>query len=164
MILYFGYGSNMCTGRLRSRVPSACPLSVARLKGHSLRFHKQSKDGSGKADAYRTGDNRNYVWGIVFEVDPAEKGKLDEVEGLRQGYEEKTVTVSVPMMQDRKAFMYYATAIDAHLKPYTWYLRFVLDGARQHRLPSGYIAKIKAVSSIRDLDRNREAKEMAVRC
>ena len=56
-MLYFAYGSNMCAGRLRGRVPSAVPVRVARLLNHSLRFHKRSdKDGSGKADACFTGE------------------------------------------------------------------------------------------------------------
>lgn len=154
----------MCTGRLRERVPSAKPLSIAMLKGYRLRFHKQSKDGSAKADAFRTGDNRNHAWGVVFEINSAEKGKLDSAEGLGQGYEERIVTVSTRTIQYFDATMYYATAIDAQLKPYSWYLRFVVDGARQHCLPSGYIVRIRATSSMRDPDRKREAKEMGVGC
>ena len=42
-------GSNMCTGRLQQRVPSARPIAVAKLLNNSLRFHKRSdKDGSEK--------------------------------------------------------------------------------------------------------------------
>jgi gamma-glutamylcyclotransferase len=52
--------SNMCTGRLQQRVPSARPIAVAKLLNNSLRFHKRSdKDGSGKADAYFTGEREN---------------------------------------------------------------------------------------------------------
>lgn len=52
--LNFAYGSNMLTDRLRERVPSARPVAVARLAGHSLRWHKVSIDGSGKCDAEAT--------------------------------------------------------------------------------------------------------------
>ena len=37
-MLYFTYGSNMCTGRLRRRVPSAAELVVARLSGYTFHF------------------------------------------------------------------------------------------------------------------------------
>ena len=47
-MLYFAYGSNMCTGRLRQRVPSAAPVRIAKLLNRSLRFHKRSDDRSGK--------------------------------------------------------------------------------------------------------------------
>jgi gamma-glutamylcyclotransferase len=57
-MLYFAYGSNMCTGRLRApdRVPTAEFVRIARVPQHLLRFHKLSKkDCSAKADAYLTG-------------------------------------------------------------------------------------------------------------
>lgn len=92
-MLYFAYGSNMCTGRLRQRVPSADPVRVARLLNHSLRFHKRSRDGSAKADAFFTGEPENVVWGVVFDIDPADKLRLDEHEGLSHGYVERLITV-----------------------------------------------------------------------
>jgi gamma-glutamylcyclotransferase len=91
-MLYFAYGSNMCAGRLRGRVHSAVPVRVARLLNHSLRFHKRSdKDSSGKADAYFTGEPEDVVWGVVFDIDPAEKPDLDRHEGLGHGYVERLV-------------------------------------------------------------------------
>jgi hypothetical protein len=33
-----------------------------------LKFHKRSKDGSGKCNAFRTGSQADYVIGVVFEV------------------------------------------------------------------------------------------------
>ena len=56
-MLCFAYGSNVCSGRLRERVPSAVPVRVARLLNHSLRFHKRSGDHSGKCDAWRVTNN-----------------------------------------------------------------------------------------------------------
>ena len=47
-MIYSAYGSNLWTGRLRERVPSASPMPIARRLNHSLRFHKGSEDGSGK--------------------------------------------------------------------------------------------------------------------
>lgn len=52
-VKYFAYGSNMCSGRLSERV-SCTFVAVARLAGHQLRFHKVSKDGSSKCDAFHT--------------------------------------------------------------------------------------------------------------
>jgi gamma-glutamylcyclotransferase len=51
---YFAYGSNMSLSRLRERVPSAEAVGCFSLNGHDLRFHKLSKDGSGKCDAFFT--------------------------------------------------------------------------------------------------------------
>jgi hypothetical protein len=38
--LYFAYGSNMLSGRLRKRGVDTVKLRNATLAGHSLRFHK----------------------------------------------------------------------------------------------------------------------------
>jgi hypothetical protein len=48
---------------------------------HRLCFHKRSKDGSGKADTFRTGDLRDQVIGMVFEIPAEGKPKLDRVKG-----------------------------------------------------------------------------------
>jgi len=81
-MLYFAYGSNMSVSRLRKRVPSASPLGCHILKKHDLRFHKKSKDGSGKCDAYETSNDKDIVYGALFGIDPNEKPALDAAEGL----------------------------------------------------------------------------------
>lgn len=161
-ILYFAYGSNMCTGRLRARVPSARPLFSAKLLNHRLAFHKRSVDGSGKADARYTGHD-DVVWGVVFELDSVEKPALDEAEGLGSGYLEKSVTVESPH-GEFDAVMYYASDTDPELKPYSWYLRFVVEGARQHGLPADYVSQIVRTASINDPDAARDTRNRAIRC
>lgn len=79
-MLYFAYGSNMSTLRLRYRVKSAKPIGVAELEGFILRWHKKSKDGSGKCNAFPA-DGRALI-GVVFEFDFKEKRALDVAEGL----------------------------------------------------------------------------------
>ena len=95
-MLYFSYGSNMSIKRLQSRVPSARFISTAFLCQHELRFHKESDDGSGKCDAYKTGRMEDSVWGVVFEIAADEKSVLDEKENLGHGYDEKEVTLTTP--------------------------------------------------------------------
>lgn len=67
-ILYFAYGSNMSTPRLRYRVAS-CRLSfIARLLNYKLCFHKRSTDGSAKCNAFRTATPADTVIGVVYEI------------------------------------------------------------------------------------------------
>ena len=66
-VVYFAYGSNMSTARLRGRVPSCKPLGVATLPGHALRFHKRSADKSGKCNAFASG-NDNSVIGVPVQL------------------------------------------------------------------------------------------------
>src|SRR5687767_14191012 len=125
-MLIFAYGSNMCSARLRKRVPSAVARGMASLEHHQLRFHKRSKDGSAKADAFRTDDPTDRVWGVVFTIDPAEKHDLDLAEGLHGGYSEATVSVlcseNVTPVQ---IYLADSSALTAELRPYSWYTRYV---------------------------------------
>lgn len=156
----------MCTGKLRKQVPSCRKLFIAKLKGHSLRFHKRSKDESGKADAYLTDNETDEVWGVVFNIDNLEKKKLDRAEGLNYGYTEREVKVLDNKDILHKVWMYYAEngAIDPALKPYSWYKRFLVEGARQHKLPEWYIDKLERVESKKDPDVNRDAENRDIQC
>lgn len=160
--VYFAYGSNMATARLRERMPSAEPMGLATLPGHALRFHKRSVDGSGKCDAYAVEDDE--VVGVLFRFDPAERPALDKAEGVGSGYERVTVTVLNDNGNRRKVLTYLATPshIDDQLKPYSWYKELVLAGAAEHGLPPGYIAeRIEAVKTSEDPNQERAAKQRA---
>jgi AIG2-like family len=165
-ILYFAYGSNMCTGRLRRRVPSAAFLRIAKLVGHSFRFHKRSTDGSGKGDAFETGNPLDNVWGVIFDIDEREKRTLDEVEGLGLGYEEKTASAFDESGHEHRVTLYFAAtnSIDNTLRPYSWYKRFVVDGARQHALPNEYIDAIAALPDMEDSDQRRDRRNRSIVC
>jgi hypothetical protein len=56
-VLYFAYGSNMLTRRLRdpARAPSARVLATGYVTGRRLVFDKAGQDGSGKPDSCRVG-------------------------------------------------------------------------------------------------------------
>jgi gamma-glutamylcyclotransferase len=154
----------MCTGRLKQRVPSATARFAAALGSHRLTFSKRSKDGSGKCDAQYTGDERDFVWGVVFELLNLEKKKLDEAEGLGFGYLEKAVTVSGPEGEDVATLTYYASEKDESLRPYSWYLRFVVDGAKQHGLPLEYLSTLVASDCIEDPNRHRDWEMRTIQC
>ncbi len=163
-MLTFGYGSNMCYGRIRFRVPHSECVAVARLAGYSFRFHKRSqKDGSAKADAFRTNSDNDAVWGVVFEVPDNEKGELDHAEGLGHGYLEEPVRVVDPAGKQYEALVYVAahTAIESTLHPYTWYRRHVIEGARHWAIDPEYIAYIEAMPAVDDPDVRRAACELA---
>ena len=160
-MLCFSYGSNMSLARIRDRVPSARFFAVATLKAHRLQFHKISKDGSGKCDAKATENPEDKVVGIVYEFADNEKPCLDRKEGLGAGYDEKEVEVITPKGKV-SALMYFATKVDSSLKPYCWYKKHVLVGARENRLPVKYIAQIEAVETIDDPDVSRCERELEI--
>jgi AIG2-like family len=158
---YFAYGSNMCTARLRSRVPSATPIGVGYVQGYHLRWHKKSRDGSGKCDIELTGKPEDLAYGVIFEIEKVEKRKLDGVEGLGNGYEQKNVDVK-SASGTISATTYYATSIDPTLPPFDWYKSLVVAGAREHRLPVAYRKSLEAVKAVKDPDSRRAKEEMKV--
>lgn len=159
---YFAYGSNMSLSRLLQRTPSARRIGTCTLRAHTLRFHKVSKDCSGKCDAFHTQNPDDYVIGALFEIDCCEKKDLDKAEGLGHAYEEKMIIVVDNFGMEVSATTYYATEIDATLKPYSWYKNHVLIGAKESALPEAYIQIIDAVECVEDPDPEREAEQRAI--
>ncbi len=163
----FAYGSNMCTGRLRHRrIYSAKPKCVGYISQYSFRFHKRGMDRSGKGDAFFTGSPKDIVWGVVFQISSEEEATLDAEEGLGRGYRKVEITVVDRNGVRHPALMYAAeeSHISPYLRPYSWYKRFVIEGARQHDLPAEYISLIEAMPAIEDQDRARDARERAILC
>lgn len=158
---YFAYGSNMCTNRLRERTPSVQPVGRGSVRGHQLRWHKKSHDGSGKCDLFSTGDHDHWVHGVLFEISELEKPLLDAVEGLYKGYEEKTVEV-ITASGVIPAVTYYATVIDEAVRPYEWYKRFVVEGAIEYGLPDYYVQELQLIEVLTDPDRERALRETRI--
>jgi gamma-glutamylcyclotransferase len=141
-------------------------LRGTRSHRQTVEPHKCSTDGSGKGDAYFTVEQFDVVWGVLFEIDSAEKPCLDKQEGLGKGYSEKQITVIELDGAHHPAFMYAGenTHINPMVRPYTWYKKFVVEGARQHCLPEDYIAAIEAMEAIEGPDRERDTRNRAILC
>jgi len=152
----------MSTRRMGSRVGSAASLGVHRLDGHSLRFHKMGKDGSGKCDAYYTSDPDDCIWGVVYTLSKADKQLLDRIEGLGKGYREKSVEVYASNGASVTALTYIALKTDPLLKPFGWYKKHVLTGALEANLPLSYVSRLDAIQAINDRDIQRQARELSI--
>ncbi|MDX1604973.1 MAG: gamma-glutamylcyclotransferase family protein [Candidatus Competibacterales bacterium] len=159
IIHYFAYGSNLLPQRLRERVPSSRPLDTATLTGHVLRFHKCGGDGSAKCNVLHTGRAEDRVFGVVYAMLAVEQPLLDRAEGLGAGYRRAGLTVRTATRSYR-TFCYIAEPdyIDEALRPYSWYRRLVLDGARHHGLPADYVAALARVRARRDPNPERHAR------
>lgn len=160
-MLYFAYGSNMSERRLARRVSSARKIATCELRGHKLAFHKISKiDGSAKCDI--PSSESDTVIGVLFDIADEQIADLDRAEGLGFGYESISVDLVDPSGFSVRAMSYFATAIDASLKPYNWYKHHVLVGARENNLPESYIEFIESIESIKDPCTSRAESEMAI--
>ena len=158
--MYFAYGSNLLTTRIRQpdRAPSARRLALGWLEGHELRFDKQGRDGSGKCHPLPASEGVQ-VHGSLFEVGDAELQALDRVEGVGMGYVRQRVEVRT---DDGILSAWSYLAQDGHvvplLEPFDWYRDLVLAGARESGLPRTYLSLIGATPARRDPDSERAAR------
>lgn len=160
---YFAYGSNMSLARLAARIPSVRRVGVGSLTGYRLIFHKAAEsDGSAKCDAFFTGDPTHEVLGVVYEIDPDDKHRLDIIEGVGYGYENRCVTVSLGDGIVVTAWVYCATTINATLRPFDWYREHVVRGALENGLPDHYVSRIMAIEVMSDPDRERAERELSI--
>ncbi len=159
--LYFAYGSNMLTRRLRERTPSARAVGVATLAGFELRWHKVSKDGSAKCDVVPGAAADACVHGVLFEIALRDKPALDLAEGIGKGYREQQVEVEAAQGAI-EAWTYRATNTDPVALPYTWYKALVVAGAREHGLPAGYVHALEAAPTKDDPRPERAAQNLLI--
>jgi len=160
--LYFAYGSNLLSARLRARTPSARKAGNAILPRFALRWHKIGCDDTGKCDVIFTGRPADRVYGVAWAIRRSELPALDFHEELDTGYYACNVPIAIGA-QRRLARTYRAIPIDPALKPLDWYKRFVLDGAREHGLPEDYVARLAMTPALGDSDSKRRARNLRVR-
>ncbi|HEY6152262.1 MAG TPA: gamma-glutamylcyclotransferase family protein [Candidatus Udaeobacter sp.] len=160
---YFTYGSNMLEQRLRAknRVPNAAPFGAAIIKGYQLRFHKTSRDESGKCNIFKTGDHNDAVYGVVFEVPEDQLKALDKAEGRDYHHEPLKVTLLDGDHLCTLTYVAGADVIDESMIPYDWYHELVIAGAEQHQLPAPYVAALREVHSKPDPEKDRPEKREA---
>lgn len=150
----------MCINRIKGRIRSTKPFGTASLNGYKLEFNMKSLiDGSGKCSIRHTGDSSDFVHGVLYNFDPVSLVKLDKYEGLGVCYDRLTISVE----KDGELFdaITYAGLDDAIVDgvlPYSWYLNYVIEGARQNRLPPEYIAFLESVPSKDDKNLERDSK------
>ncbi len=131
-ILYFAYGSNMSTKRLRGRIPNVRLIGIAVLKDYAFTCNKASKDGSSKGNI--TPLKGALTWGVVFEIPIDAISILDKAEG---GYTRNNVSVSLDG-KEMECETYISQKLSTEL-PYDWYMNYIIEGAHEHGLPTDYI-------------------------
>jgi len=156
-ILYFAYGSNMLSRRLRERTPSAVVIGTGYVSGRRLTFDKVSTDHSGKCNIEVSASPTDRVYGVLFEFNAAEKSNLDAKE---KSYHEDHIQV-VTSSGTREAMTYVAISKEPALRPYHCYKALVIAGATEHHLPDFYIEWLRTVDSKPDPNASRRARKEA---
>ena len=175
--LYFAYGSNMSKRRLKKRVCSAKVIGTGVLCNHLLTFNKFSrKDRSGKCTIECAKSDK--VYGVLFEINEDQECCLDAVEGVSKGnsskggYKKIKVDIKIIETREPKKYKcgetvcgvktYQATKPCQNLKPYTWYKKHVLVGAKEQNLPQRYIDYLKSFDAVKDYCKKREECELSI--
>jgi hypothetical protein len=161
----FAYGSNMCRGRLLDyKVHPEGPGRPAALRHYVLRLNKE-----GRRNGHRSGKGNveacagETVWGVLYTIPDHELPLLDKGEG--KGYQRVRVRVeSAAGPVDAWLHVARQPSSDPSLRPYTWYKRFIVEGARSHGLPAEYIAKLDAMEAIDDPDRDWDQNRRGLTC
>jgi gamma-glutamylcyclotransferase (GGCT)/AIG2-like uncharacterized protein YtfP len=167
-MIYFAYGSNLCMDWLRNRTPSAEKSDTGILRGHRLKFHKVSiNDHSGKCNALETGNQDDYVWGVLYEIPEDEVPLLDAAEDLGISYRKQEVKIR----SSHGGKIIYATTyiamkatIDENAVPFEWYKRLVVRGAESHNLPEEYIQGLRQITAQNDSDQRRRKTNLEFTC
>jgi cation transport regulator ChaC len=159
----FAFGSNMCSGRFRDYlVAPEGKGEAALLHGYRLCFNKKSKkDESGKANVEPHLSGK--VWGVLYSIPDRDLEKLDHGE---VGYIRQRVVVENHAGARKEAWMYVAkpASTEQMLRPYSWYKRFLVEGAREHGLPTDYADTLERIDAIEDADKERDARKRSLQC
>jgi gamma-glutamylcyclotransferase (GGCT)/AIG2-like uncharacterized protein YtfP len=160
--IVFAYGSNMCSGRFRDyRVHPEREGRSAVLAGYRLIFNKPSTDSSGKANIEQ--HHGSQVWGVLYSIPDADLAVLDRGE---VGYHRVQLPVTTQDGAQHSAWIFLASepSNDAGMRPYTWYKRFLVEGAREHALPPDYITTLENINAVQDANQARDRKKRALAC
>lgn len=146
---YFAYGSNLSKERKSKRTGNIRKALVARLPQYRFSFTKIGLR-SGEIYANIEKDEQSEVWGVAYLCNAEAIQELDRYEGVSGGhYEHAEVTLELENGEEPQALTYIAGKkhICAPSKPSAEYLAMILNGAREHGLPSWYIRQIESLGS-----------------
>lgn len=151
-VLYFAYGSNLHPLRMAERLADPRLLGAASLPGWTRVFDKRGRDGSGKCSIVQADD---MLHGALYTLTPADKARLDVIEGRGTGYD--TLEVEMPGVGTASTYVARADARASGLAIFDWYLGLVVAGAHHLRFPAACIARLRALPSVPDPDHERAA-------
>jgi cation transport regulator ChaC len=140
---YFAFGSNMLERELLAHAPGARSLGGGVLRGYRLAFTRWSeRRGGGVADIVE--DAGGEVWGVLYEVPVDELPALDAKERVPTAYRRTTVRVEDAGGRALDAMAYEVVDRTGAYAPAASYLAIVIEGAREHWLPTWYVEGLAA--------------------
>jgi cation transport regulator ChaC len=151
LIWYFSYGSNMNRGVFVDR-RAMHPLQTrpARLDDYRLCFDLPVGPGE-RGVANLEPHAGAHTWGVLYLITAAEFDHLDRTEGVpSSAYRRLPISVLIDDAQLIAAFTYQSDKVRPGRKPSPRYIGLLIEGAREHGLPSDYIQFLQSVELARD--------------
>ncbi|XP_068626503.1 gamma-glutamylcyclotransferase-like [Battus philenor] len=151
--LFFSYGSNILTLRIRLENIRSEFLSIARLDNHRVDFIRYSKFWGGPQATIVPTANC-HVWGVIWRVNNDDLSILDNQEGVEtKRYYIKHIEVDTPHMGKFvcRAYIQKVNPLprgdNDDIPPERWpsyaYKKVMIVGAIEHHLPEYYIENLK---------------------
>jgi len=106
---YIAYGSNMNVDQMADRCPDATVYAVGELEGWQLTFMGRTAYG-GFATIVHTGDKRDKVPVLIWDISPMDERNLDFYEGYPRHYRKENVLAKTH--RGEVEAMVYIMAID----------------------------------------------------
>lgn len=150
-VKYFAYGSNMSHNVISEVCPSSRSIGPAKLKDHRLAFTLLStKWGARVADILPAPGM--CVWGVLYKIDKNEVVNLDRKERYGKAYTRINVSLIKQNGVEHQVITYTVISKKSiELSPSTKYLKTMIEGAKDHKIPNKYIHFLKSLKS----DENR---------
>jgi hypothetical protein len=134
--LYFAYGSNMDLAQMATRCPGARVVEGAVLEGRrfiiAARGYANVVPASGEA-----------VFGLLWDLPPADEASLDRYEGVRPGFYRKDECEVLTTGGRNVGALLYLAAETGTGEPRPGYLEAIVAAARHHGLPADYVAQLE---------------------
>jgi len=156
-MLYFAYGSNLNWEQIKKRVPSSSFHGIAKLENYRLDFTRKSVNrGCGVADIVK--DENKDVWGVIYQFDEKDLGKLDKCEGynpnrVENAYRRIEKMIYLEGKKDQPMTVYTYEVIDKEFgkyKPNKDYKGLIVTGAKYWDLPKEYIKFLENIETMKD--------------
>jgi hypothetical protein len=157
-MLYFAFGSNLNPVQMAERCPGNKVVGLAVLRDHRLAFPLSSSTWGGGVAGVQVAHGSE-VWGVVYDLSDEHVAALDRYEGFvgpgnqHNLYERERVWVDLTRADDdsiprRVRAEYYVPRVTNPSPPSRRYLDAILEGAKHHRLPDGYVATLARTATV----------------
>ena len=151
-MLYFAYASNLDPEIMHALCPGHRVVGLAALPDHRLGFPRFSADWGGGLASPQLAHGET-VWGVVYDLTETDLVALDGKDGFRgpgdqhNDCDRETTTVELTRPDDdsiprRLRPWIYVPRTSNPSPPSRRYLDAILRGAKHHRLPEEYAARL----------------------